>query len=74
VALPCGPHELLSQVFGQGNVRSLGENFNLSPESASAGLASLRPALIDHLTPKGQVDSKTPLTASLSQLRGRFNV
>jgi len=66
--------EQISQVLGQGNVRSLGENFNLSSESASAGLASLLPALIDHLTPKGQVDSETPLTASLSQLRGRFNV
>jgi uncharacterized protein YidB (DUF937 family) len=66
--------EQISQVLGQGNVRSLGENFNLSSESASAGLASLLPALIDHLTPKGQVDSETPLTASLSRLRGRFNV
>ena len=66
--------EQLSQVFGQGNVRTLGEQFNLSSESASAGLASLLPALIDHLTPKGQVDAETPLTASLSQLRGRFNV
>ena len=66
--------EQLSQVFGQGNVRTLGEQFNLSSESASAGLASLLPALIDHLTPKGQVDSETPLTASISALRGRFNV
>jgi uncharacterized protein YidB (DUF937 family) len=66
--------EQLSQVFGQSTVRALGEQFNLSSESASAGLASLLPALIDHLTPKGQVDSETPLTASLSRLRGRFNV
>jgi len=66
--------EQLSRVFGQGNVRTLGEQFNLSSELASAGLASLLPALIDHLTPKGQVDSETPLTASLSRLRGRFNV
>ena len=66
--------EQLSQVFGQGTVRALGEQFNLSSESASAGLASLLPALIDHLTPNGQVDSETPLTASLSRLRGRFNV
>jgi uncharacterized protein YidB (DUF937 family) len=61
-------------VVGPGNVRTLGEQFNLSSESASAGLASLLPALIDHLTPKGQVDSETPLTASISALRGRFNV
>ena len=66
--------EQLSQVFGQGTVGALGEQFNLSSESASAGLASLLPALIDHLTPNGQVDSETPLTASLSRLRGRFNV
>jgi uncharacterized protein YidB (DUF937 family) len=66
--------EQLSQVLGQGNVRALGETFNVSPESASSGLASLLPALIDHLTPKGQVDAETPLTASLSALHGRFNV
>jgi len=28
----------------------------------------------DHLTPKGQVDTETALSASLSALRGRFNV
>jgi uncharacterized protein YidB (DUF937 family) len=66
--------EQLSKVLGQDNVRTLGQTFNVSPESASSGLASLLPALIDHLTPKGQVDSETPLTAALSQLRGRFNV
>jgi uncharacterized protein YidB (DUF937 family) len=65
--------EQLSQVLGQGNVRALGERFNVSPESASFGLASLLPALVDHLTPKGQIDSETPLTASLSALRGPFN-
>ena len=48
--------EQISQVLGQGNVRALGERFNVSPESASFGLASLLPALVDHLTPKGQVD------------------
>ena len=66
--------EQLSQVLGPGNVSTLGKQFNLSPDSASSGLASLLPALIDHLIPKGEVDSETPLTASLSALRGRFNV
>jgi len=66
--------EQLTQVLGPSNVRSLSEQFNVSPDSASTGLASLLPALIDHLTPKGQIDPETPLTASLSALRGRFNV
>ena len=66
--------EQLAQVLGQGNVRTLGEKFNLSQESASSGLASLLPALIDHLTPKGQVDPETPLSASLNALRGRYTV
>jgi uncharacterized protein YidB (DUF937 family) len=66
--------EQLSQVLGPGNVRALGERFNVSPETASFGLASLLPALVDHLTPKGQLDSETPLTASLNALRGRLNV
>lgn len=66
--------EQLGQVLGQGNLRTLGEQFGLSADSVSAGLASLLPALIDHLTPKGQIDSETPLTASLSALRGRFSL
>jgi uncharacterized protein YidB (DUF937 family) len=66
--------EQLAQVLGQGNVRTLGEKFNLSQESASSGLASLLPALIDHLTPKGQVDPETPLSGSLNALRGRYTV
>jgi uncharacterized protein YidB (DUF937 family) len=52
-------------------VRGLGEKFNLGAES---GLASLLPALVDHLTPKGQVDPETSLSAALNALRGRFNV
>ena len=66
--------EQIAQVLGQANVRELGAKFNLSQESASSGLASLLPALIDHLTPKGQIDSETPLSGSLNALRGRFNV
>jgi uncharacterized protein YidB (DUF937 family) len=66
--------EQIAQVLGVGNVRELGEKFSLSQESASSGLASLLPALVDHLTPKGQLDTETPLSASLSALRGRFNV
>ena len=66
--------EQLAQVLGQGNVRTLGEKFNLSQDSASSGLASLLPALIDHLTPKGQIDPETPLSASLNALRGRYTV
>jgi uncharacterized protein YidB (DUF937 family) len=66
--------EQLERVLGMSNVRSLGEQFNVSPNSASTGLASLLPALIDRLTPTGQIDPETPLTASLSALRGRFNV
>lgn len=64
--------EQLAEVLGQGNVRALGEKFNVSPESASFGLASLLPALVDHLTPNGQVE--TPLTPSLNALHGRFNL
>jgi len=64
--------EQLAEVLGQGNVRALGKKFNISPESASFGLASLLPALVDHLTPNGQVE--TPLTPSLNAPPGRFNV
>ena len=66
--------EQLSQVLGPSHLRELGEKFNFSPESASTGLASLLPGLIDHLTPTGEVDSETSLNAALGSLRGRFSV
>jgi uncharacterized protein YidB (DUF937 family) len=53
---------------------ALGEKFNVSSESASSGLASLLPALVDHLTPKGQVDPDTSLNMALSTLRGRYSL
>lgn len=71
--LPISP-EQIAQVLGLGNVQDLGAKFNLSQESASSGLASLLPALVDHLTPKGQVDTDTPLSAALGALRGRFSL
>jgi uncharacterized protein YidB (DUF937 family) len=64
--------EQIAQVLGQGNVRTMGQKFNLSEDSASSGLASLLPAVIDHLTPQGQVDSETSLADALGALRGRF--
>ena len=66
--------EQLSQALGPNRLRALGEKFNFSPESASSGLASLLPALIDHLTPKGQVDPDTSLNTALSPLRGRYSL
>ncbi|MGH7305607.1 MAG: YidB family protein [Candidatus Rokuibacteriota bacterium] len=66
--------EQLSQVLGTSQVRELGEKFNFSPESASSGLASLLPGLIDHLTPKGEIDPEASLNETLGALRGRFNV
>jgi uncharacterized protein YidB (DUF937 family) len=66
--------EQLSQALGANNVRALGEKFNVSSESASSGLASVLPALVDHLTPKGQVDPDTSLNTALSTLRGRYSL
>jgi uncharacterized protein YidB (DUF937 family) len=66
--------EQLSRVLGRGNVGTLAEKFNISPDSASFGLASLLPPLIDYLTPKGQVDSESSLAAALGALRGQLKM
>jgi len=61
----------LSQIIGQGNVESMGRRSGLSTGAAAGGLAALLPAVIDQLTPKGQVDDDTDLGAALNSLRSR---
>jgi uncharacterized protein YidB (DUF937 family) len=69
--LPISAEQLL-KALGQGNVESLGRRFAVPEESAPAGLAALLPALIDQLTPRGQIESDVPIDSALQQLRDSF--
>jgi uncharacterized protein YidB (DUF937 family) len=69
--LPISGDQLM-KVLGQGNLQALGQRLGVSEESASSGLAALLPALIDQLTPDGQVDDNVQLTSALNELRGKL--
>ena len=45
----------LSQIFGQGQLGQLAQQFGLSPDQASGGLAQVLPQVMDRMTPQGQV-------------------
>jgi uncharacterized protein YidB (DUF937 family) len=45
----------LSQIFGHGQLGQLAEQFGLSPQQASDGLADVLPQVVDQMTPQGQV-------------------
>jgi len=68
--LPISPEQIL-YVLGAGNVNSMAQQFGLNQQTASAGLANLLPALVDQLTPKGQVTEGDELASLLNGLRGR---
>ena len=63
----------LTNVLGQDNVSKMGQKLGISPQVISAGLAVLVPAIIDHLTPKGQVEPGADLHAGLKSARARLD-
>jgi len=62
-ALPPGA---LDQVFGAGGLAEIARRAGLSEADASQGLAQLLPAVVDHVTPNGQV----PASRSASTIPG----
>ena len=64
-------HDEIGKVLGQSNVQAMGQRAGLPPQATAGGLAALLPAIIDQLTPKGQVDSQTDLASALKALRAR---
>jgi uncharacterized protein YidB (DUF937 family) len=64
-------HDEIGKVLGQSNVQSMGQRTGLPAQATAGGLAALLPAIIDQLTPKGQVDDQTDLAAALKALRAR---
>ncbi len=53
--MPISP-EVLSQIFGQGEMQQVGRQFGVEPTVAAGGLAALLPELVNQLTPQGRVE------------------
>lgn len=69
--LPVSP-EQIQQVLGNDQVQALASKLGISTGDASSHLAQLLPAVIDHLTPNGQVEgagSSGLLSAGMSALK-----
>lgn len=68
---PISP-EAIGRVFGQDGIADIAQRAGLSQEQASAGLAHLLPAVVDHVTPSGQLPTGAQLDESLAGLMKRL--
>ena len=66
------PAEAMEQVFGRGGVAEIARRAGVSEADASRGLSQLLPAVVDHVTPEGQVPNFDALTASVDALTQRL--
>lgn len=59
--------------LGHGQVQGMSQKLGLPPGAVAAALATLLPVVIDHLTPKGQVDPQQgDFSSTLASLKSRF--
>lgn len=63
----------LENAIGQDNVARMSQKLGVSPQVVSAGLAALLPTIIDHLTPKGQIENGADLHAGLKSARAKIS-
>lgn len=65
--------EQIQQVLGNSQLQNLAQQFGLSPEMLSSGLATMLPQVIDTLTPNGQLPADNQLVEQgLSLLKGKL--
>ncbi len=62
----------ITDVLGPDTIKQFAARAGLAPAEASSSLASVLPALIDHLTPSGQVPQGNALESVLGSLMGSF--
>jgi uncharacterized protein YidB (DUF937 family) len=68
---PVNPDQL-SGALGSSNIAAMAQKLGINPQTAAAGLAALLPVIVDHLTPKGQVEQGGDLSATLAALKSKF--
>ena len=62
----------LSSVLGSDKVAAMAQRLGVNPQTATTALAALLPVVVDHLTPKGQVEPGADLGAALTALKSKF--
>jgi uncharacterized protein YidB (DUF937 family) len=68
---PISP-DAIGQIFGQNGLADIARRAGLSPDQASNGLAHLLPAVVDHVTPGGQVPAGSQVDDVLGGLLKQF--
>jgi len=64
--------DAVSQNFNNDGLADIARRAGLSPGEASAGLAYLLPAVVDHVTPQGRMPAGSDLEAALGGLLKRL--
>ncbi len=62
----------LTDVLGADTIKQFAAKAGLSPAEASSSLASMLPAVVDHLTPGGEIPQGSALENVLGSLMGSF--
>jgi uncharacterized protein YidB (DUF937 family) len=68
------PADALSQIFGQGQLGQIAQQLGMSHQDAASGLSQVLPAIVDEMTPQGQIpDNHSDLVAQALAIlqRGR---
>jgi uncharacterized protein YidB (DUF937 family) len=65
--LPISP-DVIGKVFGQGGLGEIARRAGVTEQQASEGLSQLVPAVVDHVTPGGQVPDFDQLNSSVDKL------
>ena len=66
------PPDAMEQVFGRGGLAQIAQRAGVSEADASRGLSQLLPAVVDHVTPDGEVPNLDALSASVDALTQRY--
>ena len=62
----------MSNALGSDTIAAMAQKFGINPQMATTALAALLPAVIDHLTPKGQVEHGADVGAALTALKSKY--
>ncbi len=69
--LPLSP-DAIGQIFGGDGLAQIARQAGLSEQDASAGLSSLLPEVVDHLTPNGALPEQGMFADSIADLQRRL--
>jgi hypothetical protein len=62
----------ITGALGGANVAAMAQKLGINLQVAAAGLAALLPAVLDHLTPNGQVETGSDLSATLAAIKTKM--